>query len=170
MPLSPKESLLYYWDVLVTDFPCKAALTFLVSLVSWVVGGVDRLVSSLFMLMVLDFALGFARGWHTGNISGDKMKHGAMKFILYGVSVWVAVQMHLTMAALDPSVFGIKMSFAVRDWLLGYLVLNEAISCMEHLVYFRVPLPQSLLKRLKHYRGCVFATRDDTPAKPKEDA
>jgi len=59
--------------------------------------------------------------------------------------------------AFDPTLMGFRMSFAIRDWVIAYLVLNEAISCLEHLIFFNVPLPKSWIERLKHYRGCVFA-------------
>lgn len=161
MSTTATNSIIYSLEGFCSCFPAKAGVTCLVSVVSWFTGGIDQLVSSLFMLMALDFVLGFSRGWREGNISGDKMKHGAVKFILYGASVWVAVLMQITLTALDPSVFGVKIGFAVRDWLLAYLVLNESISCMEHLVYFNVPLPLSLIKRLKNYRGCIFVSKPD---------
>jgi phage-related holin len=174
MTTTAPNSVAYSFDVLCRDFPLKATVTCGISVVSYFAGGIDQLVSSLFLLMVLDFGLGFSRGWHEGNISGDKMKHGAIKFIIYGISVYVAVLMQTTMQALDPSLLGIRFSFAVRDWLLAYLVLNESISCMEHLVYFKAPLPISWIKRLKNYRGCIFAgkSHEGPPAqenKPKED-
>lgn len=157
MPMTATNSVNHYLDMLTCDWPVKAICTCIVSIISWFAGGIDQLVSSLFLLMVVDLSLGFTRGWVEKRISGDKLKHGAVKFILYGLTVWVAVLVQQMLRALDPSIMGVKMSFAIRDWILAYLVLNESVSCMEHLVFFRVPLPASLIQRLKHYRGCVFA-------------
>lgn len=166
MPTTATNSVAYYWDMLLYDWPLKAICTCLVSIISWFAGGIDQLVTSLFLLMVVDFALGFTRGWVEGRISGDKLKHGSVKFILYGLTVWVAVLVQGMMRAFDPSILGVKMSFAIRDWVVAYLVLNESVSCMEHLVFFKVPLPASLIHRLKHYRGCVFGDDNDRRKKP----
>lgn len=156
MPVSASNSIWYYIENLTCDWPWKVICTCMVSIISYFTGGLDQLITSLFLLMVVDFALGFSRGWVERRISGDKMKHGAVKFILYGLTIWVAVLVQNMIRAFDPTVLGWNMSVSIRDWVVAYLVLNESVSCMEHLTFFKVPLPARLVQRLKHYRGCVF--------------
>ena len=160
--MADQSPLIYHAETLFGDFTWKAFFTCLVSCLSWFVGGLDQLILSLYLLMAIDFGLGFSRAWHSSRISGSKMKHGVVKFLLYSVTVWVALQVQMGLREIEPTVMGIRFSFAIRDWLVGYLVLNEGLSCMAHLSYFKVPVPESLIKRLRNYRDCIFKEDDDS--------
>lgn len=146
------DMLDYCVDTLLIDAKLKAIAAALLSIVSWLgwlLGGWDQLVRSLTVLMVMDFVLGFWRAWRSGLISGDKMKHGLIKFLLYAMTIMTGVEIQKMFTAFE-------VGFALRDWMVGYLLLNEGMSCLEHLSAMGVPLPVWLLKRLRKYRGCLF--------------
>ena len=168
MPATSQSFWTYYADSLCTDMGLKTCATFGMAGVSWVVGGIDQLVTSLVLLMVFDFMLGFSRGYRERQVSGAKLKHGLMKFILYGVAVQIALQMQRTLFELDPTFMGLRLSIALRDWLIAYLVLNEGLSCLDHLAYFRVPIPQRLVLRIKSYRDKLCHTSKDDVHGPRE--
>ena len=164
--MADQSPLIYHADNLLGDFSWKVAFTCGVSCLSWIVGGLDQLVVSLYILMAADFFLGFSRAWKTERISGSKLKHGIMKFLLYSVTVWIALQIQQGLHEVEPNAFGFRFSLAVRDWLVAYRVLNEGLSCLSHLAYFRVPIPQRLIRRLRNYRDCIF---QENPHSKEED-
>ena len=166
MPYKLASPFTFYWESVLVDFCFKSCGAFLVACLSLAVGGFDQLIVSLMWLMILDFLLGFSRAWKECHISGSKMKHGIMKFILYGVAIQIGLHMQYTLAYLKPTVMGVDLSIALRDWLIAYLVLNEGLSCMSHLSYFGIPIPTRLIKRLKSYRDCIFHEKE-TPKEPQ---
>lgn len=168
-PMTPGNSISYYLETLLCDWGVRSVCACTVSIVSWFVGGIDQLITSLTLLMVADFVLGFWRAWKQERFSGDKLKHGGVKFIMYTVTVQCAVQFQNMIVAMDPSFLGAHVSFAVRDWVIAYLILNEFISCAEHLVWHGVPLPESWIKRLKHYRGCVFGPENERRKRSRKE-
>lgn len=170
-----------YW-VMLTDFLkslfvypwFKAICAGTCSCIIWLVGDEIRntLIPSLFLLMFLDYALGFIRGWQTHRISSGKMKRGLLKFILYGIAIIVSVHVNQAVATLVPYFKGINL----RPFLIAYLIINEGLSVLEHLTFFGVPLPSKIVKRLRAYRDCIMNTddllpdpRDKQPVEVKHD-
>ena len=160
MPYKLASPFTFYWDSIFSDFGFKSCIAFFGACLSLTVGGFDQLFISLIWLIVLDFILGFSRAWRECHISGSKMKHGLMKFILYGATIQISLHMQYTLAYLRPVVLGVDLTLALRDWLIAYLVLNEGLSCLSHLAYFGVPIPTRLIKRLKAYRDCIFHEKE----------
>ena len=119
----------------------------------------DSLIPSLLLLMVLDYVLGFARGWVTHRISSGKMKRGLFKFILYGIAIIVSVHINQALTVLIPYFAGVN----ICPFLIAYLIINEALSVLEHLTYFGVPLPSKIVSRLRAYRDCIMNTDDIIP-------
>jgi toxin secretion/phage lysis holin len=118
------------------------------------IGGWDKMVCGLFVLVCVDFGLGFTHGWVDGCLSQSKFRRGLAKFFLYAVTLLAA-------HTLDE-VFNVKAQFFLRidtrSLLIMYLVTNEMCSILGHLQALGMPLPQGLIQRLKSYRDCtVFA-------------
>lgn len=120
------------------------------------IGGWDRLANGLFLLMCLDFALGFARGWVDGCLSARKFRRGLAKFFLYAAAVFTAVTLDGVLNVKAEAFFHID----IRSLMVMYLAINETLSILGHLRAFGVPLPQRLIRRLEDYRDCtVFSGR-----------
>lgn len=110
-----------------------------------VLGGSVPLVSALVALLVLDFVLGFKRAWQLGRFSRHKAKAGIFKIVLYMITVLVMGLTEFSLGNILP----------IRDLMISYLCVTEALSCIEHLSFFGVPIPQALRERLKNYRDCL---------------
>ncbi|WP_156921684.1 phage holin family protein [Desulfovibrio inopinatus] len=153
--LTETPGLLFYARALagdvITDWPLKCIAGtggFLLS----TAGGFDGAMNVLITLMCFDFALGFLRAWSANRISGLKIKGGVLKFLFYFAAIAVAYQLDQAQAQCINSTW-----FAVRDLMCMYLSVNEALSCLEHLAFFGVPLPDKLLSRLRTYRDSLSA-------------
>ena len=48
---------------------------------------------------------------------------------------------------------------SLRDTFIAYLSINEAFSCIDHLAFFGMPVPEAFLKRLRKYRDECLAGR-----------
>lgn len=53
------------------------------------VGGVDLMVQSMYMLLMLDFFLGFMVAWQSQKISKKKMQLGIVKILTYSITLIV---------------------------------------------------------------------------------
>lgn len=141
---------------LTDGWPVKAGLACLASVAGWLFGVWTALFGILLLLMCLDFALGFVRGWLRCRVSSTKIKYGLAKFVFYGLALVVGFQLDATVLA----GCGHSLPVSIRDFLASYLILNESISILEHLSFFRVPLPVGLLKRLRVYRDDLCGKED----------
>ena len=110
-----------------------------------VFGGSVPLVSALVALWVLDFVLGFRRAWQLGRLSGHKFRAGLFKIVLYMITILV----------MGITEFSLGNILPIRDLMISYLCVTEALSCIEHLSFFGVPIPQALRERLTNYRDCL---------------
>ena len=132
----------------------KGMLSTVLALLFGCIGGWDRLASGLYLLMCLDFALGFARGWVDGCLSARKFRRGLAKFFLYAAAILAASTLDGVLNVKVETVLHIDF----RAGMVMYLAINETLSILGHLRVFGVPLPQKLIQRLKDYRDCaVFA-------------
>lgn len=115
------------------------------------VGHPDSAARWLFYLMLADLALGLMRAWSEGSFKSGKLKSGAFKFFRYWVAVAVFV---MADAAIKRAFPGLPVS--LRDTFIAYLAINEAFSCVDHLAYFDMPVPEPFLRRLRHYREATL--------------
>lgn len=115
-----------------------------------VMGGVGKVLPFLALLLVLDYALGFARAWRSGRISAAKLRAGVWKFFFYFTAVFVV-------AAVDGALGTAWTLFHIPmgAFFVLYLCVNEAMSCLDHLQSFGVPVPAWLSTRLREYRDTV---------------
>jgi len=116
------------------------------------VGGRDRPLEGLFSLLCLDFVLGVAHGWRIGRFSKSKIMGGLAKFMLY----YLALRCANDLDAVFNAQAGLWFHVNFRGFLIMYLCLHEALSVLQHLHFFGVPLPAKLLKRLRDYRDGAF--------------
>ena len=122
----------------------KAALAAVTSFVLTAVGHPESAAKWLLGLMLTDLCLGLMRAWVGEGFRAAKLSKGAKKFFFY----WVAVAIFSMTSAALPKQFGMLL----RDGFIGYLAVNEALSCVVHLSFFGFPVPEPFLRRLKGYR------------------
>lgn len=140
------ESIIIYLAHTFTITKLKVILSVLYSWLAYLIGGFDTMVQWLYILLILDFLLGFTNAWHTHSISKKKMQLGIVKIISY--SITLIVIHYADIATLSADIFWV----GIRELWVGYLAVNEALSCIKYLTVFWVPFPKWIIKRLELYR------------------
>lgn len=140
------DSILTYLLHTFTFTKLKALLSVVYSWFAYLIGWFDTMVQGLYVLLMLDFILGFGNAWRTHTISKKKMQLWIVKIIAY--SVTLIVIHYADVATLSADIFWL----GVRELWVGYLAVNEALSCLKYLTEFWVPLPKWLIVRLESYR------------------
>ena len=131
----------------------KAALAFSASWALEMVGHPDSAAILLFSLLICDLALGLVRAWRTpGAFRGARLTKGAFKFFRYWLAVAIFVMADGTIKKAFP---GIPVSLS--DTFIAYLAINEAFSCVDHLSFFGMPVPEAFLSRLRNYREACLS-------------
>ena len=125
--------------------------TLLAVICGWI-GGRDKLVEGLFLIICLDFVLGFTRGWVDGCLSRAKFRRGLAKFFLYYAAILASC---LLDDVLNVKAAEVLLHVDFRALMVMYLAINETISVLGHLRSFGVPLPEKMIRRLKDYRDCA---------------
>jgi phage-related holin len=74
------------------------------------------------------------------------MQLGIVKILTY--SITLIVIHYADIATLSADIAGVW----IREIGVGYLAINEALSCLKHLSSFWVPLPKLLIQKLEGYR------------------
>ncbi|MCC8066916.1 MAG: phage holin family protein [Clostridiales bacterium] len=134
------------YNELITEGGLKAALGLLWSFILTSAGYPETAIEALVYLLVADFILGFSRAWRDCALRGDKIRHGAYKFVAYWVAIAIFVQVDKTITNALP------MGISLANLLIAYLGVNEALSCLAHLSAFGLPVPEHLVKRLTKYK------------------
>lgn len=143
------ETLSGYWNQLMQDVFFKSIASTIGAVVAGMFGGVAALVTVLFLLLCCDFLLGFWRAWRRHCVSARKARAGVMKMFFYAIAVFV-------MAAVEHAVRNCGAPLPVRDVFLAFLCVNEALSCLDHLAFFGVPVPARIRERLRSYREKIL--------------
>lgn len=134
------------YNELITEGGLKAALGLLWSFFLTSTGYPETAIESLVCLLVADFILGFSRAWKECTLCGDKIRHGAYKFVAYWVAIALFVQVDKTLLNALP------MEISLTNLIIAYLGINEALSCLVHLSAFGLPVPEHFVKRLTKYK------------------
>lgn len=104
-------------------------------------GGWDKLIIALLILMALDYVTGIIKGIYNKELSSEIGFKGLLKkvLILIVVSVSVIAEQHL----------GIP---AVREMVIMFFAVNEGISILENASQMGLPLPSKLKDTLLQLR------------------
>ena len=116
------------------------------------VGHPDSAAILLFSLLGCDLVLGISRAWQTGAFRGQRITRGAFKFGRYWLAVAVFVMADGTIKKAFPA-----LPVSIGDAFIAYLSINEAFSCVDHLAFFGMPVPEQFLRRLRNYREACLA-------------
>ena len=147
---------------IVSNADVKALGSVLGTCVSAILGGDLPVFNALIALWALDFVLGFKRAWDCDCLSKKKAKNGFFKLVLYVVTAAV-------MGLAEYSMGSLGSYLSVRSLTISYLCLTEALSCLEHLSYFGVPIPEVIRNRLKTYRDSLHEGTLPQPQGGKHD-
>ncbi|MEG6505867.1 phage holin family protein [Nitratidesulfovibrio sp. 1201_IL3209] len=134
----------------------KTGWAFVFGVIGSAMGGVWPLFVLLVLLLILDFVLGFWRAGRTTGWKRSKVWAGVLKPVFYVLAVIVMALVEEALAQSAP------FRLPVRDLFVGYLCVNEGLSCLEHLSFFGVPVPASIRERLREYRETLCAPHAPT--------
>jgi phage-related holin len=141
------EALIHDVHELSTSITIKAALAFIWTWISTRVGHPETAAASLFCLLMSDLLMGSIRAWQENRFRGRRLVSGAFKFFRY----WITISIFIVA---DEAIVRALPAFDVNltNFLIAYLALNELGSCIEHLAYYGMPMPQAVKERLRKYR------------------
>lgn len=105
-------------------------------------GGLDKIIVALLILMLLDYITGLIKSFYNKELSSKIGFKGLLKKVLILVIVAVAViaEQHL----------GIP---AVREIVIMFFAVNEAISILENASQMGLPIPEKLKEALLQLRS-----------------
>lgn len=103
--------------------------------ISYVFGGMDRLMSILLIFMVIDFISGFVKAWALKECCSSKFYIGGVKKI--GILFIVAVATQLDSVLLGETVI-------LRTVAISYYIANEGFSIIENWGMLGLPLPKAV--------------------------
>jgi len=120
-------------------------LPFLGALVTMLFGPWSVALRFLLIVMVLDVVSGWTRAWIQARLSSKESWRGFAKKLL----IWCAVALaHQLSGPLDFP--------GLRDLVVGWYCMSEALSVLENLAAAGVPFPDWLADRLEAARGDKF--------------
>lgn len=106
-------------------------------------GGLDKLLTALLVLMVLDFVTGICRAVYMKKLSSEVGLRGIAKKVL-ALSVVV-------LAFAIESIIG--MEFALREIVITFFIANEGISILENAAATGLPVPEKIKEVLIQLSG-----------------
>ena len=106
-------------------------------------GGLDKLLTALLVLMVLDFVTGICRAVYMKKLSSEVGLRGIAKKVL-ALSVVV-------LAFAIESIIG--MEFALREIVITFFIANEGISILENASATGLPVPDKIKEVLIQLSG-----------------
>jgi toxin secretion/phage lysis holin len=129
--------------------------------ISYLMGGVDKLLTCLALLMVIDYITGLMCGFVEKNISSQRSYRGVAKKIAMLLFVIVANQVDI--------IFGHTQG-ELRNYILMILIATEGISLTENFAKLGLPVPSffaNALETIKNKAGGV--TQNDSNQKQVSD-
>lgn len=106
-----------------------------------ILGGWDKLLMALLILMILDYVTGLIKAFYNKELSSEIGFKGLIKKVLILIVVAVSV--------VSQNMLGIT---AIREIVIMFFASNEALSILENAGAMGLPLPQKLEKALVQIR------------------
>lgn len=124
----------------------KAFLAFIVWLFGVMIWWFDIMKQALFILIMLDFFLGFINAWRTNTLSKARIQLGMIKIVWYCLALIILNYTSIAIWWLSINGF-----WLVEFW-VSYLALNEWLSWLRHLSKMWVPIPVALINKIESYK------------------
>lgn len=109
------------------------------SVITYLLGGMDQVLSILLLLIVVDYVTGFFGSAVKGELSSKVGFNGILKKVLILVVVVIAVQLDKLAGQTN----------VIRYMVCFFYIANEGISILENISKAGVPLPNFMLNLLK---------------------
>ena len=141
----------HYTQALVAFWPAKAGIAAVAAWISTEPGLLYWLVG----LWVVDFAFGLYESISRGKFSCRVLKRGGLKIPAYCLYIFLV-------AAVDACTeMALHMSLPILELFLAYLVAQESISVMGHLIRLGLPVPPIVRRILLHGKKKIEKQVDD---------
>jgi toxin secretion/phage lysis holin len=121
------------------NFEYQMLLTIFATWVSYLLGGYDRGLEILLILVVLDYITGLMKAFFTKNLSSCIGFRGILKKICLFIVICVAVQIDRFINQPDT----------LRNLVAYAFICNEAISILENAAEMGIPIPDALKELLR---------------------
>ena len=120
------------------DISFKSILAMPFAAIAFLVGDFDLLLEGLMGMVVVDFITGLLKAWHNDDVTSKVMFKGGIEKV--GIFLIVA-----TANIIDNS---LGLGIALRGLVIGYYMVNEALSMLENWGGLGLPLPKKLINVL----------------------
>jgi len=109
--------------------------------VAFWLGGLDKLLIALVVMMGLEYVAGILRAWYSRALSSAMGFRGIAKKVMLLVVVAFVIE-YVTEGA-----------FPVREIVIMFFIANEGLSILENAAALGLPLPQKLREALAQIKG-----------------
>jgi len=109
--------------------------------VAFWLGGLDKLLIALVVMMGLEYVAGILRAWYSRALSSAMGFRGIAKKVMLLVVVAFVIE-YVTEGA-----------FPVREIVIIFFIANEGLSILENAAALGLPLPQKLREALAQIKG-----------------
>lgn len=117
-------------------------LTLLVSITAYMVGGWDKAMQILLILIIIDYITGLIRGGMKGELDSQVGAKGIMKKLCIFIVITVSVQIEMFLG--QPE--------SLHNVVVYFYVVNESLSVLENVGDF-IPIPDELKRFIKRLRN-----------------
>lgn len=108
----------------------KLAISSVLGVITYLLGGGDELLTLLIFLIVVDYVTGIMKAFVTKSLDADKMFLGGIKKLLIFIMIVIGVQMELAFNGIIP----------FREIIIMYYITTEGLSFIENIGHF-ITLP-----------------------------
>lgn len=134
----------------------KVIVTGVVSVVVSCLGGYDKILSLLVVLILADFLTGIVYAIMQKNLSSTELRNGIMRKLLVFLAIFIAYRVDLCIIEANGSPITLwGMTLSIRTLFIVYSCLEEGISLLENLANIGVPFPCWLKDVLVQVSDCV---------------
>lgn len=115
--------------------------SFINSIFAYLLGGIDTLITTLIIFIVLDYITGVCKGIYRKELSGKKGVKGIIKKVGYLLIIILSSLFDKITNNTDGT---------IRTITIYFFISNEAISILENWALMDLPLPKKLLNVFKN--------------------
>lgn len=127
--------------------------------VTYLFGGMDKLLSALLLFAAIDFLLGVGKG---AAGKSDKTKNGRLSSVAASAGLEKKGKMLLVLIVANVCDGLFDAGGVVRDGALWFYIAVEALSICENITLIGIPLPKFLIDLLEVRKNMADAGKGDT--------
>jgi len=143
-------------EELIENIYIRGAVAAFISLMSYLFGGLDALLSALVAMIIIDFISGLIKAVALREVASEKMLIGGAKKV--GIMFIVAV------ANIICSV--LETDDILRSMIISYFIASESISILENWSMLGLPVPKKLRNVLALLQGEKENKEEESKGRP----